>query len=71
MEAAGDPGKIKGWVFSSVCVLVFLMPIITAILGSMLFSSNQTYGLLGGLAGFLFGAFISALITRIAGIESR
>ena len=61
--------KLQGWLFSAVCVLVFLAPIALAILGSLLFPDNKTYGLLAGFVGFLLGGVLSAAITRLAGIE--
>lgn len=61
--------KLRGWMFSMICALVFILPIVLAILGSLLFPLNKTYGLLAGLVGFLMGGGISAVITRITKVE--
>ncbi len=70
-EQAENERQIQGWLFSFVCTLVFLMPIVLAILGSMIFKNNQTYGLLAGLIGFILGGCLSAAFTRIARVEGR
>ena len=62
--------KLKGWVFSGTCVLVFLMPVLFAIAGSLIMRHNPTYGLLGGIAGFALGTLISTVVTRVTKLEN-
>jgi len=69
-DLAENERKLQGWLFSMVCALVFIMPILMAILGSLLFPKNQTYGLLAGVVGFILGGLLSAVFTRIAKIET-
>jgi uncharacterized membrane protein (DUF485 family) len=61
---------MTGWVFSAVCALVFLLPLILAITGASLFGKTPTQGLIGGVAGFTIGWITSTIITRVAALES-
>ena len=70
-EGLEESRKIQGWLFSGMCVLVFLSPIALAIFGSLLFPENKTYGLFAGFVGFIFGSALSAGIARIMGVEGK
>jgi hypothetical protein len=63
--------SIQGGKFSAVCALVFLLPILLAMLGAVAFRHDQTYALAGGLIGFCIGWFIATFITRLTRIEGN
>ena len=52
-----------------VCALVFLLPILLAATGSLIWTEHKMYSLFGGIAGFLTGFVISTAITRFCSIE--
>jgi zinc transporter ZupT len=58
-----------GWAFSIICTLVFLMPILLAVLGSFMLKGSKTDEMLGGVGGFLIGFILSSLITKVACIS--
>lgn len=70
-ELTENQRPLKGTPFSLTCVLVFILPLTLAILGSVCFASNPSHGLLAGLAGFLIGSLLSSICTRLLSIEAR
>jgi hypothetical protein len=70
-KASEAERSIRGGKFSAVCALVFLLPILLAMIGSMALRQNQAYALAGGAGGFFIGWFIATLITRMTRIETK
>jgi membrane protein YdbS with pleckstrin-like domain len=68
-ECADGHQVITGWMFSLVCALVFILPIMMAAVGSLIFSNSKAYSLVAGIAGFVLGSMISTWITRFCSIE--
>ena len=60
---------LTGWIFSLVCALVFVLPILLAATGSLICMDHKIHSLFGGIAGFFAGFIISTAITRFCAIE--
>jgi len=58
-----------GWLFSVICALVFLLPILFAITGSVMVSGDRNLEIWGGIAGFALGWLLSMAITRYCAID--
>lgn len=55
---------MSGVPFMAVSVLVFLLPILLAILGAAWFKDSYTHQFFGGTAGFLFGMTLGVILRR-------
>lgn len=69
-----DPrGALSGWRLSVAALVVFLVPLILALLGSVVAGSSQTARLLGAICGLTVGvaaAILTARLIRPAGKEA-
>lgn len=54
--------QISGFPSALIAIAVFLLPIIVALIGASLFSSNETLQISGAIGGFFLGVGGSALV---------
>lgn len=59
------PGGLEGWKLSGSAALVFLFPLLLAILGAMYFRGNVHKQFGGAVAGGIFGVLIAVLIVKL------
>ncbi|OPZ74423.1 MAG: hypothetical protein BWY82_00706 [Verrucomicrobia bacterium ADurb.Bin474] len=61
---------LTGWRFSLACALIFLLPILLAISGSIAMSGKSGMELIGGVSGFFIGFILTCWLTRICAISA-
>jgi len=60
-----SPGPLRGFSLVIASMLVFILPLVFAILGGVILSGSQSWRFVGSLTGLVFGMMGAIALTRI------